>query len=371
MRIGIVTQPIGKNYGGIVQNYALQQALHRLGHEPVTLNQAISAPMSFGQIATSSAIGIAKNLVRPLLGRRCLKLPYWQKKDIDYIPTEAQTFMDRHIALTPIVAGKDEMFKVSIENNLKAFVVGSDQVWRDRLYCIERNFLDFTCGMNVKRIAYAASFGVDDWRFNNSDTKKLSTLAKQFDAISVREKSGIALCNKYLGVDAVHVLDPTMLLTKDDYTALTIKDNCPQSKGNLFVYILDQNNAKKTFIENIAKQMGLKPFGVRMNNFDHSEMDSPSQWLKSFSDADFVVCDSFHGTVFSIIFNKDFVVISNKGRGNTRFESLLGMFGLEDRLVDENSLREYAPTAIDWQSVNQIMAREREKSFAFLTTHLR
>lgn len=370
MRIGIVTQPIGKNYGGIIQNYALQQALRKIGHEPLTLNQSISAPMSFGRIVTSSIEGIAKNMVRPFLGRPFIKLPYWLKKDIDYIPTASQAFMNRHIALTPTVVGKEAMRKAAKDNNLQAFVVGSDQVWRNGLFCIEQNFLDFTDGMDVKRVAYAASFGVDDWRFDTNKTKTLASLASRFDAISVREKSGIALCKEHLGVEAVHVLDPTMLLTKEEYLSLIQQDDCEPCKGNLFVYILDHCPAKTAFIDNIAKRRGLTPFEVRMNNFDRSEMDTPSQWLKSIAEADFVVCDSFHGTVFSIIFNKDFVVISNKGRGNTRFESLLSMFGLSDRLVYEDQLGDYIPQPIDWQSVNRIMATEREKGYTFLKTSL-
>ena len=121
--------------------------------------------------------------------------------------------MDNHQHLyticPPITIDPDEQF------HFDAFVVGSDQVWRPRYNAYIPNlFLDFTEGMSVKRIAYAASFGTDQWEFSAEQTTISSFLAKKFDIVSVREASGIQLCKQNLGVDAIQVLDPSLLLRR-------------------------------------------------------------------------------------------------------------------------------------------------------------
>ena len=103
--------------------------------------------------------------------------------------------------------------------NFDGYIVGSDQVWRPR-YCkktLMNNFLDFTNGINVKRLSYAASFGVDSWEFTKDETTKCAELIKTFNAISVREASAVDLCKQYLGVESKQVLDPTLLLSSEDY----------------------------------------------------------------------------------------------------------------------------------------------------------
>ena len=119
-----------------------------------------------------------------------------------------------------------------------AYVVGSDQVWRptynlgDKLFDM---YLAFADGQQVKRLSYAASFGVDKWEYSDDQTRICSELAKQFDAISVREKSGVKLCADNLGVDAIHVLDPTMLLDPSDYNKLIGKQISDKTTGGVIL----------------------------------------------------------------------------------------------------------------------------------------
>ena len=246
-----------------------------------------------------------------------------------------QPFIDKYIH-RKVVNSPEELQ----ESDFDAIVVGSDQVWRPKYYGkIENAYLGFAKGWNIKRIAYAASFGTDDWEYTDEQTKECGELLKKFDAISVREASGVTLCKEHFGVEVQHVIDPTMLLYKEDYIRLIEAANTPKAKGTLLNYILDETPGKKELIEQIAKDKSLVPFRVNSRVEDHKallkERIQPpvEQWLRGFYDAEFVVTDSFHACVFSILFGKPFVVIGNKKRGMARFESLLKMFGLEDRLV--------------------------------------
>ena len=239
--------------------------------------------------------------------------------------------------------------------------------------------LDFAeANKDVKKIAYAASFGVDKWEFSDEETKIAKHLLPLFDAVSVREDSGVTLCENYLGVQAEHVLDPTMLLDKEDYISL-IKAECePQSEGNLFTYILDSSEHKQKIVDNLADKLKLKPFEVQpkykhpskdniKKNIEDCVYPAVTKWLRAFYDAKFVVTDSFHGCVFSIIFNKPFIAIGNKDRGLARFKSLLSLYRLENRL---NNVNPDSLDIIDWSFVNNSRTNFKEKSLHFLNSNL-
>ena len=140
-----------------------------------------------------------------------------------------------------------------------------------------------------------------------------------------------------------------MLLSCDFYKQLITNENPPYSSGSLFYYILDPTDNKSEFIKKIADITGFKPFSILpqyregslshniiRNNIDKCRYPSVTSWLKAFCDAEMIIVDSFHGVVFSIIFNKPFWVIGNKQRGLSRFISLLDLFDLRERLIDDN-----------------------------------
>lgn len=221
---------------------------------------------------------------------------------------------------------------------LDCIVVCSDQVWRP-LYNrhIEDMFLDFLSGMELKRIVYAASFGTDEWEFTTNHTKNCAPLAQQFDAISVREASGMVLCINHLNIEATHVLDPTLLLTAEDYAGLCT--DIPRKEPFVLAYILEQNEEKLKMIQAFADSQGL-PYFIQSADAEVSDDDSIELWLSRFRDAVYVITDSFHGTAFRINFKKDFFVFGNKGRGNSRFYSLLGLFELDNRIIDNETIND-------------------------------
>ena len=182
-------------------------------------------------------------------------------------------------------------------------------------------------------------------------------------------------------MDAVHVLDPTMLLSKDDYLKLIESEDRPCSADMLLTYVLDRAPEKNEIINKIGNALHLTPYengpvkyfsNIVENNVPECVFPSVSGWLAGFRDAQFVVTDSFHGTVFSIIFNKPFVAILNSERGASRFISLLCILGLENRLISTvGEVSEEHLRPIDYTEVNKILNEWKLKSINYLTTNLR
>lgn len=381
MKIGILTQPLHANYGGLLQNYALQQTLIHAGHEVETIDWG--APKSL----RVRLYRLKMQFIATWLPEKYPVVKYQpSKKELSIIWQNTNHFIRTYIKHTaPLHSFKE--FKTHADNGqYGAYVVGSDQCWRPCYNSfLTSMFLDFTVGQNVKRLSYAASFGTDKWEFTPEQTAVCLPLAQRFDLVTVREDSGVKLCKEHLGVDAIHVLDPTMLLTKEDYISLIEAENEPQATGTLFNYILDPDVKKTAFIEKVSQAKGLKSFQVlpkcQAENRTRKDVKtcikdcifpSVTAWLRAFMDAEMTIVDSFHGMVFSIIFNKPFWVIGNAHRGMSRFTSLLKVFHLEDRLLDVNYLEKVDfSKPIEWGSVIAILEEKRNECKTLLLNNLK
>lgn len=256
------------------------------------------------------------------------------------------------------------------EGEYDAFIVGSDQVWRPSYnQHLEQAFLNFTENWkNVKRIAYAASFGVDNWEFTKKQTEECKRLVQKFDFVSVREDTAVNLCKEHLGIEATHVLDPTLLLSANDYQKL-IDGLKISDSPYVFSYLLDESEEKIDILEDISKRLNLPVRKIKlekdiskipMSKLKSLTYPSIQEWLASFAQADFVVTDSFHGTVFSIIFNKPFVVLPNKGRGVARFESLLKDISLENRIFSDFLISDILYEEFPFQ-INSVLFQKSER----------
>jgi hypothetical protein len=191
------------------------------------------------------------------------------------------------------------------------------------------------------------------------------------------------LVQRYWGVKAEHHIDPTFLLSRQQYQRLVHEDG--QAKplpGNLFVYVLDRSGGKGQIIDKATKALKLTAFELlppkptsRREFFAHRDdyqFPPVTQWLRSFMEAEFVITDSFHGTALSIIFNKPFLAIGNQERGLARFNSLLKVFGLEDRLVADpkDVTAQLLRASIDWPKVNAIKRKEQQRAHDYLSKYL-
>lgn len=365
MKIAILTLPLHINYGGIIQCYALQTILERLGNEV----QVLTRPQYGRSYYIIYPLAVCKRLLkRFVLGKKVaiLKAPH------QIIRQHTDRFIHRYIHQYT-----QRKWTAQIASHFDAIVVGSDQVWRPLYYQpIEEAFLSFLGDAKIKRVAYAASFGVDHCEYTEEQRKLCSSLLKKFDAISVRESSGVQLCQEYFDTKAVQALDPTLLLSADDYRALIKKGKTQPSKGNLLVYMLDQTKEKEALVERIAQAKGLTPFWMNSDIDDETlplkqRIKMPvEQWLRSFDDAKFVLTDSFHGCVFSIIFRKQFLAIGNKERGLSRFQSLLTLFSLQDRLILSPDEYKSNLSSIDYDQVQAQLQFLQAQSLSFLKTNL-
>ncbi|MDE6098635.1 MAG: polysaccharide pyruvyl transferase family protein, partial [Muribaculaceae bacterium] len=267
MNIAIITQPLGMNIGGILQNWALQKTLIAMGHNPVTINyRPVDA------ISLKDRLRIPARNVRTLLRRlnkrhdRFMKLgdTLPNRYNLDFIADEINT--------------TDRCDKYSVIDGCDAYITGSDQVWRPRYNkgILADKFLEFTENTDCRRIAYAASFGTNEWEFNNEQTQKCRQLLKKFHKVSVREDSGITLCRRYLDHDAELVADPTLLVGAADYLSLCGKiENC----GHTVSYLLDIDSrklgiARKTAILTQSELIDL-----------HPQRTSVRQWISSIAGA--------------------------------------------------------------------------------------
>ena len=266
------------------------------------------------------------------------------------------------------------------ESDFDAFVVGSDQIWRP-VYCkdVRDSYLSFAKNWNVKRVAYAASFGTEELEYDFQLLEECSDLLSRFDGVSVREVSGVRMCDEWLCCDsAVHVLDPVMMLSADHYSSLAA--DTLEAKGGVVTYILDRTRGKSEVADFVSRVTGQSINDVSIYPGDRTiplrdRIVPPVEaWLASFMNADFVVTDSFHGCVLSILFHKPFLVVGNKARGLARIDSLLEMFGLESRLVDgidPDDDGEGWLMDMDWTRVDEVLAEKRKVSLDFLAEHFK
>lgn len=377
MKIGILTQPLHNNYGGLLQNYALQQVLILAGHEPCTIDHENTVKVCKIRQMSRRIKAYLRHWIKP---QKFIKPGYVPSaKEEAVISQYTRHFINKYICHSRSLDNHRGFREIAKRKGFQAYIVGSDQCWRP-LYnksFLKEMFLNFVEDQDdIKRIAYGASFGIDEWDLAPETMAECAQLVKKFDLITVREKSGIDLCRNHLGIEAKHVLDPTLLLAKEAYVKLVDNEHEPHSSGNLFYYLLDPNEEKYRFVKSVADQMELVPFTVMPKYYSWNinkdcikkhikdcVYPSVTSWLRAFMDAKMIIVDSFHGMVFSIIFNKPFWVLSNQRRGMSRFNSLLKEFDLEDRLIHNDQMEKLdIKKTINWDRVN--LKKEEDAKFS-------
>lgn len=368
MKIGILTLPLHSNYGGVIQNWALQQIVERYGHTPYTIEKPNPCKLSLAQKALLYPFRLFRKLI--LRQNICVR-----REDLIW---DKWHFKMCNIA--PFISDNINRFEINDINDIRqsdfdCYIIGSDQVWRPEyahgLYgAMENAFGWFAKEWNdIKVFSYAASFGIDNLsEFSDEELNKISKLKSRLSGgVSVREQDGIRLCRQ-IGFDAHLVLDPTLLLQAKDYLKLLESYNEIPRKG-LMTYILDNTDQTDEIVGYVAGELGLEVFSTIATSEESPY--SVEQWLAGFRDADFVLTDSFHATVFSIIFKKPFAVILNSERGTSRIQSLLENLRLTERIINNiDDIKNTISNPIDYDKVNLKLNDMREKSFKFLEINL-
>ncbi len=358
-----------------MQAYALQSALQKVGCSVDVIDYSSRSRIADRPKGLRRRITTFLVFLSVLLGVGSRRVPS------SLVSLFHRSFKKRFMRLFPLNDSRSNLSRLC---DKAAFIVGSDQVWRGQyartIESLPFMFLDFaTTEQRRNSIAYSASFGSDTWEGTPEETAECARLLREFKAVSVREHSGIQICREVFGVDAVQMPDPTLLLNKADYDQLIREwHTSSHSQPFLATYLLDNNPEKQALTRRLSQSMrwetqALLHVAGAPKLIDRVPLSIP-QWLRFIRDSECLLTDSFHGCVFAIIFNKPFICLGNAQRGTARFESLLGTFGLLERMVvnpDVEQILKLASTPIDWDRVNSIHNSEQKRAFDFLKNNLK
>ncbi len=366
MKIGIVTLSHGNdNYGGSLQAVALQEYLTRCGHSVMLCNTTHINPSRKWEFIKDC---FARHPIRKVQERRKTHafLNFWDET-FHYDPQGHRSFADFCASPTPC----------------DCYICGSDQVWAvvssEHRARMNYFFLSFV-PEGKKRIAYAASLGAD--RFPEHMHAELEPLLAKFDAVAVREASGVDACREVGRADAVAVCDPTLLMPMDFWNQLADKGTFAWDENLLFCQQyrwkteVDPASARRTLEQRLNLHARI-PFSINpLQCRGRHCSPTPYDWLNGIRSARGVLTNSFHCVIFSILFHKPFLVLALKGKYaamNARFQALLERLGLSERLLSHASEDVVAKMSapIDWEAVEAKLAQWRAESASFLTEALR
>ena len=349
MKIGITTFHWGTNYGGVLQSFALQSFLERQGYDVLIINYA---PLSFRD-----------SFLRCFRARKFKTVSsniknYFKEKNIDKFRKVNLNLTDRYTSLDEV-----KINALSFD----CLITGSDQVWNP--FGIHAHgliyFLPFG-GANTKKISYAASFGCIN--YPKDVMKRIKPLITKFDAISLREKTGLDILSKE-GFNKLKLMpDPTLLLDKVDYVNLMGKNKPAKTKYGFFYTLQPNQNTMTTIYNGVTKKIKT----ISTLNIQSSTM-SIGEWLSTIYNSEFVITNSFHGVIFSLLLNKNFIVVPIEGslQGmNDRIYTLLDRFNLRDRLIesyDDKTILQEINRPIEWDYVYKVQKELQKEALSFFS----
>lgn len=359
MKIGILTFHCAHNYGAVLQCYALQETLSQLGHKVEIIDyrpQYLLDPYNIfnkKRIISKNPIEFLKNIVKEFL--------------ILYIRIKRYNRFNRFIINRLNLS--HPIYDKEIPSNYDVYIMGSDQIWNPQ---ITNGFDDIYFGQflftkkNQKYIAYAASMEVKS--LSSHDAEYYKNNLKNFNAISVREKTLAELLQPLSTTAIQSVIDPTLLINSNIWGNI-IKEPKIKNKKYVLVYQVRYNSKVVKIAQKIAKQInGIVielSSSISLKKIMQSKQSvSPEEFLGYIKNASFVITTSFHGTAFSIIFKRPFYCIQLNDGNDTRSSSLLNSLGLSNRMltIDE----EPKPNLIEYESVYGLLNDLRKQSLYFL-----
>ena len=357
MKVGIFTFPNSTSYGAELQMYALYEYVRRLGHTPEVINYHNAYMKAQKHM---SGRGTLKAAAGQLLHHRLYRNFRRFEKDA-MVRYPQKSFSDP--ALLPEMAKRYD-----------AVICGSDQVWNPDITGGDLSYFLNFCGEDTRRVAYAPSFGVE--ALSSEFAARVRPELERFFFLSVREKVGQTLIRELTGREAALVVDPTLLLRYNDWANLEREHPLAQGDYILYYTIRSSRTLWKKARE-LSEKTGMKLVAVGGNflktafgkeaNIEYAVDIGPDQWLYLMRHARYVVTNSFHGTVFSIIFRRDFYV-EFSSLTNSRMAQITQALGLTDRIVGEAPLE---PTAVDYSVRNQVLPQMRKISAFYLQSALK
>lgn len=369
MKIGIVTYwDSSDNYGQIMQGLALQRFLRSLGHDPfiIRFHEEVPSTSLCGKISKLSPLYLWQYIkYRKAISNALVfnqnhprRFKEFKKNNIKYSKQEFWSFNEL------LCADWSE---------IDAFICGSDQIWSPKYL---PNWLSYTLAfapMRCRKIAYACSFGRSS--LDLKYTYQLKEQLKTFNAIGLREKTGVSICKNAGIAEAKLVCDPTLLLKANDY--LDIVNDISKKKNTAFIYLLNwEMDLPTQEINKYLNSQNIKisyfPTRGNENLWTSSQDLSINNWIREIALSQLVITNSFHGTVFSIIFHRPFVAFALQGKDagmNDRLQTLLSAIGLENHIYTKDgelSIEAIASLPIDWQDIDKKLAILRQSGITLL-----
>ena len=360
MKVGIFTFPNSQSFGAALQMYALYRAIQKLGYDVEIINYQNQYMKSckhvIGDSLSKRARLFASNMIHMRQRKAFLK------------------FENANMCKYPSRVVNDSKKLYDIANRYGAVVCGSDQVWNPDITGSDISYFLSFCGENTKRIAYAPSFGVEEVpdNFGNLISAELS----KFSALSVREKAGSDLAKRLVGQELTIVSDPTFLLSYDEWTSIELPHRF-SNQDYILYYTIKSSESLWRQCKELSKKTGLKIIRVggnaikRIKNkgsmIDYACDLSPIEWLSLVHNARYIVTNSFHGTAFSIIYNKDFYV-EFSSHTNSRLKQIVELAGLDARVLKDSV--EIIPSNIDFVKVEENMRSIKKTSAEYLKNAL-
>lgn len=362
MKIGILTFHEADNCGAVLQAYALTETLKSniKNAEVEIINYHmpyITHQYKYISLNTNGFIPLLKSIGSSL---------FHIKRKISSKP-KYKNFRTKHM----VISGMKYLESTEIQN-YDAYIVGSDQVWNKGITNGDSVFfLDFA-DKKSKKISYAASIAKDN--LSDIEFQEIADNLGSFDAVSVREISAANNLQQYTTKKVYQVLDPTLIADKSIWNNLIKIDSCDEPY--ILVYMVDFNKEVLEVAKEMSKKLNLPVWCIttatKTKGYDFRFIKDigPIEFLQLFSSAKFIISSSFHGTAFSIIFNKNFVTMPHK-ETSSRMTDLLHLLGLEDRILNGvNELENNLKLEINYDVVNRKLEDLKELSLTFLKESL-
>lgn len=365
-KVHIITRHFIPNYGSLLQSISSIKIFEEFGYE-TTIIDYVSTMETLLPQNTNFAKKFSKNPVK--------RVVFWLAKLPDQILKRARfhSFRNKYLKMTKRLSSSKELREYDFSNSY--LCSGSDQLWgyiSDEKTIDSNYFLDFAKEGDVC-FAYSSSFGRID--FPSEYFADLNERLKKFSFITVREQNGVELILNHTPYFAEHVLDPTLTVNPafwQEFANVAIKE-----KPYLLVYHLRRNKTLERYAKNVAKENGWKIIRVSTSIYDLFKqrncklLADPKKVLSIFKNAQCVVTDSFHATVFSLIFNRQFVDVLPPTT-HERITDLLSLVGLSDRAFAHNGdvPLAIATAPIDYEKVNSILEKARMDSLNTLSKNL-
>ena len=363
MRVAVITLHRIHNYGSVLQAYATQRIFEAMGHDTVIVDY-ITPQRTRRKLYTLRPAGSSGGFKGMLIhGARIASLII---RDITF-----GHFRERYMKLTGKYVTPEDLEKNPPVADL--YVSGSDQVWNSHYNeGVDRGFfLDFI-SEDCRRLAFVSSFGKTS--LDDSEKHQIRKYLDRYQALSVREDSALEIIRDLGRQDAVHLLDPTLQLSREEWMKIA-SPRLVHEPYVLLMLLYNEDNHATEYARKIADAKGLKLVRLSWGLKKPAGVDvlmthrSPQDFISLFANADFIVTNSFHGLAFSINLEKQFIVVP-RNEFNSRIESLLRLTGLSGRMIRGQDCLVTAREYIDYTSVRKILEAEREKARAFLTRYV-